>query len=151
VRGTIERHFTHVGLDCAVVRHDLGAWGSHRCGYVRIPEDHPWHGLSYNDEVPNPIFGRIDERPVEDVGIVNAWYAAVTGVREYERLMEGQVAVHGGLTYAGEGLPGSDGGGWWIGFDCAHLGDTPDVWTEERVAEETARLAEQVAAMAVAP
>lgn len=57
------------------------------------------------------------------------------------------VQVHGGLTY------GDDGG--WIGFDTAHLGDYwPDsefdtgeprnIWTLERLADETKFLAEQV-------
>ena len=34
------------------------------------------------------------------------------------------VAVHGGLTFAEEEpCVEEDGKGWWIGFDCAHLGD----------------------------
>lgn len=34
------------------------------------------------------------------------------------------VEVHGGLTYAGDRCPGEKPDGlWWVGFDCAHLGD----------------------------
>jgi hypothetical protein len=66
------------------------------CGYVGVPEDHPWHGKHY-DEV--------------------------------------DADVHGGLTYAdiGDGDeehgichvpdPGEPDRLWWLGFDCAHVGD----------------------------
>lgn len=64
--------------------------GGSRCGYIRIPKGHPWHGIHYNN---------ID------------------------------ADVHGGLTFAEADepceLPGDDDA-WWIGFDCAHLGDAPD-------------------------
>jgi hypothetical protein len=30
------------------------------------------------------------------------------------------LSVHGGVTFSGEIRPGEK---WWIGFDCAHLGD----------------------------
>lgn len=64
------------------------------CGYVGVPPGHPWHGMDY-------------EKP--------------------------DVEVHGGLTYAAscdEGghichvpAPGRPSDVWWLGFDCAHLGD----------------------------
>lgn len=37
---------TFSGLDYLIVGLPIG----HRCGYVRVPEDHPWHGLSDGDE-----------------------------------------------------------------------------------------------------
>ena len=33
------------------------------------------------------------------------------------------IPVHGGFTFAGRAL---DDSGWWLGFDCMHLGDGPD-------------------------
>lgn len=64
------------------------------------------------------------------------------------------VDVHGGLTFAGtwDDHPGL----WWLGFDCAHLGDlvpgNPSRWRDEvyrdleYVRRECARLAAQLAA-----
>ncbi len=109
----LERNWTAHGLDCATLLIDLGAGYSHRCGYVRVGEDHPWFGREYDDE-------SVD------------------------------VDAHGGLTFSrpnpapekfGIDIPD----GWWFGFDCAHLGDTLDVWTEDAVAEETTELAERLA------
>lgn len=46
----------------------------------------------------------------------------------YERRMEEEIDVHGGVTY-GDTEAGDEyrlvgvKGMWWIGFDCAHLGD----------------------------
>ncbi len=49
----------------------------HLCGYLKVPDGHPWLGLSYSD---------ID------------------------------CCVHGGLTFKEDN---------WVGFDCAHAGDSP--------------------------
>ncbi len=44
--------------------------------------------------------------------------------------------VHGGLTYAGDGLRNeSSGDEWWLGFDCAHGGDLVPVMREEQFAD----------------
>jgi hypothetical protein len=118
----IEKKWDYRGLQCVVVRADLGGRSimKHRCGYVRVPPSHPWHGKFYDD---------ID------------------------------ADVHGGLTFAAiEPCTHEDGIGWWIGFDCAHLGDSqfppgdPDAerygfapgehyWTLPEVQEETESLA----------
>lgn len=63
-----------------------------RCGYVRVPAGHPWHGRDYEDIDPYPD-------------------------------------VHGGLTFAEPDADCGKGGedsAWWVGFDCAHVGDAPD-------------------------
>ncbi len=44
----IEREWEHAGLTCAVVQ---GCEGQHRCGYVRVPPNHPLHSMGY--EEPN--------------------------------------------------------------------------------------------------
>jgi hypothetical protein len=77
------------------------------------------------------------------------------------------VDVHGGLTFSDlEACLHEDGVGYWIGFDCAHLGDSHfppgdlealrynfgslaegHYWTLPEVREETERLADQVLEM----
>ena len=38
------------------------------------------------------------------------------------------IKCHGGITYTSHILLGkTHASGWWIGFDCAHFGDIPDV------------------------
>lgn len=76
----------HLGFQWMTVHNGSG----YRCGYVRLPAGHPWHGKAY--DYPN-------------------------------------VDVHGGITFAEADEPCNEPGpdvSWWIGFDCAHLGDAPD-------------------------
>ena len=41
----------------------------------------------------------------------------------------GDINCHGGVTYAEDHLPQDKPDGlWWIGFDCMHHRDAPDVW-----------------------
>jgi len=44
--------FESNGFTCLLLRSELGVW----CGYVAIPEGHPWHGRHY-DEVPAEAHG----------------------------------------------------------------------------------------------
>ncbi len=76
------------GFQWEVTRNRTG----HRCGYVRVPPGHPWHGKDYDSVDPYP-------------------------------------EVHGGLTFSEADTDCGKGGAdnaWWVGFDCAHLGDAPD-------------------------
>lgn len=76
------------------------------------------------------------------------------------------VDVHGGLTYSDKQVPKSEPNGlWWLGFDCAHLGDLtpglraallrePPEWAREEAYRDIAyvtaqcqRLAKQLKAM----
>lgn len=132
------------GYDCLAVRHPSGG---HWCGYVGLPPEHPCHGVDY---------GRV-EVPDEDWG----------------------PEVHGGLTFDGlcqEGVEESKGvchvpaSGrpdrvWWLGFDCAHLGDlspghrsimgglngSETYKTLRYVRSETAALADQLTAATPRP
>lgn len=127
----VEFKWEYKGLQCVVARTDLAGGETmlkHRCGYVRVPSGHAWHGKQYDD--------------------INA-------------------NVHGGLTFAEiEPCTHKDGIGYWIGFDCAHLGDScfppgdPEgiryvlsslgrghYWSLEEVKHETERLADQVLAL----
>ena len=85
------------GLPCLIVRNHGGAL----CGYVGVPEGHPAYRKHYDHDVLQSI------------------------------------NVHGGLTFSdhcakGESeerhvchvpAPGESDNVWWLGFDCAHLGD----------------------------
>lgn len=97
------------GLDCLIFRNRVGAL----CGYVGVPQSHPWHGVGYSVCV---------EKCAED------WC--------YDHSPAGRVEVHGGLTYADACMEGAgddaichvpfDGrpaNVWWFGFDTAHAGD----------------------------
>lgn len=92
-------------LDCMVVRNHLGAY----CGYVGLPESHPWFGFDYG-------------QCMTDCG--KTWC---------NHSLEGALDVHGGITYT---APCQEDGDichtprkgrphdvWWVGFDCAHGGD----------------------------
>jgi hypothetical protein len=76
----------HEGYEWEITGNRMG----YRCGYVRVPQGHPWHGQDYDS---------ID------------------------------ADVHGGLTFAEPDVHCGKGGeddAWWVGFDCAHLGDAAD-------------------------
>ncbi len=38
-------HGEHLGYEWMVIHNGMG----HRCGYVKVPPGHPWHGGNYND------------------------------------------------------------------------------------------------------
>ena len=67
--------------------------------------------------------------------------------KNYQELED--VDVHGGLTYSSSARPTGvrgqavEDGFWWVGFDTAHMGDTPDNWTKDQVEKETAMLLKQ--------
>ncbi len=145
MRSTVERLWKAHGLDCAVLRMDMG----HRCGYVNVPPEHPWHGIAYNAEAPEGS-ADVEGRTLDDAGMggMIALLGGEKGVEQWSDRIEAHVAVHGGLTFSNTSA-GDLPEGWWFGFDCAHLDDTPDYWTEERVAQEVEKMAEQVAARGV--
>ena len=115
----------HEGYEWEVTSNRTG----YRCGYVRIPEGHPWHGLGYDDvrtadgDWPGVHGGLTFAEPDTDCG------------------------------------KGGEDSAWWLGFDCAHCGDAPDpslagyhdrmgypgdtIKTTEYVAAECRKLAEQ--------
>ena len=80
------------GFEWEVTSNGIG----YRCGYVRIPLGHPWHGKGY-DDVEADVHG----------GLTFA---------------EPDVAC--GAPAGPDGA--SPDSGWWLGFDCAHGGDAVD-------------------------
>ena len=80
------------GFEWEVTSNRIG----YRCGYVRIPPGHPWHGKDYDDV-----------RTADD-----SWPD-----------IHGGLTFAQADTDCGKG--GEDNA-WWLGFDCAHYGDAPD-------------------------
>lgn len=107
------------GFACLIKRNPMGAL----CGYVGVPEGHPWHGSGYSP----------------------GWDEEVGNLSPALRLLT-DVEVHGGLTYADSCQEGPEdktichvpGLGepeplWWFGFDCAHAWDlAPAMAARER-------------------
>jgi hypothetical protein len=65
----------HEGLEWEVTANG----GGYRCGYVRVPPGHPWHGKDYDDIEPAPgVHGGLTfSRPDADCGkggADNAWW-----------------------------------------------------------------------------
>lgn len=145
----LERQWKAHGLDCLVLWIDTsyGDDGGHRTGYVRVPNDHPFHGKNYRDDAGSPA--DVEDRTMDDAGMAGmiAALGGPEGVERYSGRVEAHVGVHGGLTYADEQPTAAVEKGWWFGFDCAHLDDRASHWTEGRVAAEVERLAAQLAAI----
>lgn len=78
------------GLACLVKRNCLGAL----CGYVGVPEGHPWHGKGYDDVDPEVHGGLTYAGACQD-GPDGSTICHVPGPGEPEHL-------------------------WWLGFDCNH-------------------------------
>ena len=82
----------HEGFEWEVTSNRIG----YRCGYVRIPPGHPWHGKGY-----------------DDVRTADGGWPDVHGGLTFAEAD----------TDCGKG--GEDNA-WWLGFDCAHYDDAPD-------------------------
>lgn len=64
---------------------------------------------------------------------------------QYDRLYS--IQVHGYLTYSAWDLHGHEEGDkprWWLGFDCAHFGDTPEECDLYYVRRQCEQLAAQL-------
>lgn len=116
--------FEHEGYKCHILRGPAGQLN----GYVQIPVDHPLHGISYNEGLPQSLMkawgaaqqGTIGKRSPMDLLMMSL-------SSEDEAPHTGWLFnVHGGITFAGEAKEGGhlpDVGSFWYGFDCAHAGD----------------------------
>jgi len=114
---------------CAIWENSLGAL----CGYVGIPSGHPWYGDSKLDQVD--VHGGITYTQHEVVGHP-AMIAMLEDRAERERnlplsddlppltYMQRWLQKEREQTGERRGYPYDTGLDiWWIGFDCAHLGD----------------------------
>jgi len=122
----------HLGYEWEVTCNRIG----YRCGYVRIPAGHPWHGKDYDSVEPYPdVHGGLTfAEPDTDCGKGgedNAWWL-------------GFDCAHAGDA-PDPGLPGYE--------QRLHsvLGEYGSIRTTSYVAAECRSLAEQAAAAAVRP
>lgn len=81
------------GLECLIVRNRVGAL----CGYVGVPDTHPYHGKGY-DDIEAQVHG---------------------GLTFAKACQEGPPEE----TICHVPEPGKPDNLWWFGFDCAHCGD----------------------------
>lgn len=119
------------GLDCLIVRGPFGAL----CGYVGVPESHPYYGKSYKDlvTVSNEVIER--EYDIDKIGVLNL-LCADRDIEKNQLALSLVLNVHGGITFSDSCSKSSDPAKgichtgnvankevWWLGFDCAHAGD----------------------------
>ena len=126
----VEKKWDFEGLQCIVTRADLvpGQYSAHRCGYVRVPPGHPWHGTAKDLDIDvhgGITFGEIEPCAHDDG--TGYWI--------------GFDCHHSGDA----GFPGGDPRRE-IHFSFDH--DDSHYWTLEEVQAETERLAQQVKAAA---
>ena len=107
------------------------------CGYVRVPEGHPLHGLDYTDLAPGVLWDDIKDEEVGGRSIISP-LCANPKAGALDILFD----VHGSLNFANKF---KDDDGWWFGFDCNHVDDSPEIQDAEYTSEETQKLAQQIA------
>lgn len=97
----------------------------HLCGYIGVPEHHPWNGRNYNQNVPAPKDAMEREVSVDEMGVINLVCGAHLADPESNSYpIDLLVRCHGGLTYSNNAKNfRDDRAPWWFGFDCAHAGD----------------------------
>lgn len=83
----------HLGFEWNITHNSMG----YRCGYVRVPKGHPWHGVQF------------------DVGETREGFAEPEAHGGITFSKPDMACDKGGADDA-----------WWIGFDCARYCDLPD-------------------------
>jgi len=100
----------------------LFAHGSHHCGYVSIPKDHPLFGKDYDYIIPMELSDIIlKDQKIGKRGSIDLLSHDPENTRA-----EFLFNVHGGITYSqgSKDYPvKSEEESWWYGYDCAHSGD----------------------------
>ena len=141
-----ERFTTAAGLDAVIHTCGFISGMYHYCGYVRVPNDHVMYGLTYNSQVPAALKeyeALVMAGNIGKLGAISVFCAAGHGeIQRIDILFD----VHGSLTYARNDAPGEPEtqGEWWLGFDCGHCNDSPDVQDASYVRAECESLAQQL-------
>ncbi len=121
----------YVAGDIACSIHKHGTLGN-LYGYIGLPPNHPWHGKHYND-IGADVHGGLTWCGPEKASISisperREYLSAHVGKgdwnsEEYDALPRWEVIDHEWAFPHDTGLDL-----WWVGFDCAHLGDlTPSM------------------------
>lgn len=133
IKDRVEKEWTYAGLQCVVTRADLSPRETrmkHRCGYVRIPPGHSWHGKGC-EEIDANVHGGLtfaEIEPCEHADGIGFWI--------------GFDCAHAGDACVPEGETPMVGGAPFLRMVQGHY------WTLQEVQEETERLADQVRAAA---
>lgn len=115
---TLAKEFVYKGYNCYIVN-SSGGW---RNGYVEIPKDSLFFGKNYTDKLPISK-SVLDNEPVGKRNPISIFCYNGEDIT-----MDILFNVHGGITFADDGLGCVDKkDAWFIGFDCNHLGDAKDV------------------------
>lgn len=119
----IEKDWIYKDLRCLVifVGYDDISPLRHRCGYVQVPNDHPFYEKHYNDKIFE-LEVNINKQIQEEGPTFDESIAILFGDKSYLQTMCGHISIHGGVTYSGK-LSHESTQGWWIGFDCCHCDD----------------------------
>jgi hypothetical protein len=110
---------TKEGYRAVVLRVSMG----HKCGYIGVTKDHPLYNKTYSQHCDClvPLRDKALKGPIGKRGIIPIFCS------------DGETAsmdivfdVHGSITYTKGALADIEEYKfrWWIGFDCAHAGDT---------------------------
>jgi hypothetical protein len=137
----VEREWKHAGLSCAVVQ---GREGGNRCGYVRVPPGHQFHGKDYND--PNVkvhgglTFGALEPCTEHEDG--QGYWFGFDCAHCYDKSYDPDMKPEDCITEEGRKLLQiyQDMDGRYPMSEPEHF------WTLPEVVAETERLAEQFAA-----
>lgn len=93
---------------------------SHWCGYVALPESHPFYNRAYNEKgCPPDLHAALMRSPL---GKRSAFSLFSVSEDPAETAIGELIDVHGGVTFSGDWKNKNIPGFWW-GFDCAHAGD----------------------------
>jgi hypothetical protein len=84
------------------------------CGYVKIPENHPFYNLEYSDKLISECNRKISIKGISYF-ICNDYY-------DYES-PSSLLEIHGGITFSQFSRDDFLPDGFWYGFDCGHSGD----------------------------
>lgn len=130
----IKEWTTEVGHVARIIKQSMG----HLCGYVGIPKDHKLFEKSYHDEIDYTL--PMDE-PVSSRGVIPLLLRATLPPKEGKESLEMIFDVHGSLTFSGK-FENSEL--WWLGYDCAHCDDTPEVCNLEFCISQCESLSKQI-------
>jgi hypothetical protein len=131
---------TKEGYSAVVLQVSIG----HKCGYVGVTKDHPLYGKTYGEHcdclIPlrdKALKGSIGKRGIIPILCSNGKTASMDIVFD----------VHGSVTYTNGALADIEEYRfrWWIGFDCAHAGDTPEKCDLDFCIKECESLSKQIA------
>lgn len=133
---------TYAGYPAVVLKISLG----HLVGYVAIPKDHQFHGAHYSTP-SGKDWEYIFKRSVGKRGVIELLSMAYRNKTDTPPTICDVIDVHGSITFmkTGNDYPiETTEQTTWVGFDCAHSGDTPEKCDEEYVSRECELLAYQL-------